>query len=120
MFKHIMFIVCMVVVAGCASNNAEVNPVNTKIEPPSVNSTLPQQATIAVEQPKAQIPTTLNFKRNVTFNHKFHSETFDCSKCHLDSPGKIENFGKDFAHKTCMGCHEEHAKSNSCNACHRD
>lgn len=134
MFKHIMLIVCVLAVAGCASNNAGVNPVKTnvetpkvevprvetpKVEPSRVDISVPQKATIAVEQPKVQIPTTLNFKRNVTFNHKSHSDSFACTKCHKDSPGKIANFGKDFAHETCKGCHKENGQSTSCNSCHR-
>lgn len=134
MFKRIMIIGCMLAVAGCATNNAELNPASTnietpktgvpraeapKIEPARVDIPVPQKPTISVEQPKAQIPTSLNFKRNVTFNHKFHSDSFACTKCHKDSPGKIVNFGKEFAHETCKGCHKENGQSIACNSCHR-
>lgn len=57
----------------------------------------------------------------VTFNHKKHQEALkDCKKCHEKAPGKIEGFGKDFAHKTCKGCHEEKkAGPTKCGDCHK-
>ena len=57
----------------------------------------------------------------VTFNHKKHQETLkDCKLCHEKGPGKIEGFGKDFAHKTCKGCHEENkAGTTKCGDCHK-
>ena len=34
--------------------------------------------------------------------------------------GKIEGFGKDWAHKTCKGCHQEKAKGpTKCGDCHK-
>ena len=58
---------------------------------------------------------------NVTFNHKMHQDTLkDCKICHEKGPGKIEGFGKDFAHKTCKGCHEEKkAGPTKCGECHK-
>lgn len=58
---------------------------------------------------------------NVTFNHKQHQESLkDCKICHEKGPGKIEGFGKDFAHKTCKGCHEEKkAGPTKCGECHK-
>src|SRR5664279_6445986 len=39
---------------------------------------------------------------DVTFPHKKHQEALkDCKVCHEKGPGKIEGFGKDWAHKTC-------------------
>ncbi len=57
----------------------------------------------------------------VTFNHKKHQEMLkDCKKCHEKAPGKIEGFGKDFAHKTCKGCHAEMGKGpTKCGDCHK-
>ena len=58
----------------------------------------------------------------VTFNHKMHQEMLkDCKKCHAtDAGGKIEGFGKDIAHKTCKGCHEEMKKGpTKCGECHK-
>ena len=58
---------------------------------------------------------------NITFNHKAHQEKLkDCKICHEKGPGKIEGFGKDFAHKTCKGCHEEKkAGPTKCGECHK-
>lgn len=64
----------------------------------------------------------ITLKRGVTFNHKAHQEMLkDCTKCHASAAGgKIEGFGKDWAHKTCKGCHSEMAKGpTSCKECHK-
>jgi hypothetical protein len=58
---------------------------------------------------------------DVTFHHAKHQETLkDCKKCHAtDAGGKIEGLGKDWAHKTCKGCHTELAKGpTKCGDCH--
>ncbi len=58
---------------------------------------------------------------NITFPHKKHQELLkDCKKCHEKGPGKIDGFGKDFAHKNCKGCHEEMKKGpTKCGECHK-
>ena len=58
---------------------------------------------------------------NITFQHKKHQEMLkDCKICHEKGPGKIEGFGKDFAHKTCKGCHEtKKAGPTKCGECHK-
>jgi cytochrome c553 len=58
---------------------------------------------------------------NVTFPHKKHQETLkDCKICHEKGPGKIEGIGKDWAHKTCKGCHEEKKMGpTKCAECHK-
>jgi opacity protein-like surface antigen len=58
---------------------------------------------------------------NITFNHKAHQDQLkDCKICHEKGPGKIEGFSKDFAHKTCKGCHEEKkAGPTKCGECHK-
>jgi len=66
----------------------------------------------------------IEMKRGVKFNHKAHQETLggagSCSKCHEKGPGKIEGFGKDFAHKTCKSCHAEMKKGpTTCKDCHK-
>lgn len=63
----------------------------------------------------------MEFKKGVKFNHKAHQTAVgDCKKCHEKAPGKIEGFGKDFAHKTCKGCHAEMGKGpKSCKDCHK-
>jgi len=60
-------------------------------------------------------------KKDVTFNHKRHAEALkDCTKCHENAAGgKIAGFGKDFAHKTCKGCHTEMKNGpTKCAECH--
>lgn len=56
----------------------------------------------------------------VKFNHKQHS-ALGCTKCHKDDKGgKIEGFGKDMAHKTCKGCHQDGGKGpTKCGDCHK-
>jgi hypothetical protein len=59
---------------------------------------------------------------NITFPHKKHKEMFtDCKPCHESaSGGKIADLGKEWAHKTCKGCHE--TKKNAptkCGECHK-
>ncbi|GFE57181.1 cytochrome c7 [Geobacter sp. AOG1] len=58
---------------------------------------------------------------NITFPHKKHQELLkDCKVCHEKGPGKIEGFGKDFAHKTCKGCHETKKQGpTKCGECHK-
>lgn len=58
---------------------------------------------------------------NVTFNHKKHQEMLkDCKICHEKGPGKIEGFGKEWAHKTCKGCHtDKGAGPTKCFDCHK-
>lgn len=59
---------------------------------------------------------------NVTFNHKKHQESLkDCKICHAaETGGKIEGLGKDWAHKTCKGCHEEKKMGpTKCGECHK-
>lgn len=64
----------------------------------------------------------IEMKRGVKFNHKTHQELLkDCTKCHSSAEGgKIEGFGKDFAHKSCKGCHSEGKKGpTTCKECHK-
>ncbi len=56
----------------------------------------------------------------VTFPHHHHQETLrSCKPCHEKAPGKIEGFGKDWAHKTCKGCHQEKGVPTTCKTCHK-
>jgi hypothetical protein len=58
----------------------------------------------------------------VTFHHKLHQDMLkDCTKCHATpTGGKIAELGKDWAHKTCKGCHSEMGKGpTSCKDCHK-
>jgi len=58
---------------------------------------------------------------NVSFQHKKHQDmTIKCSKCHGKNTGKIGDLGKDWAHKTCKGCHTEMSLGpTGCNDCHK-
>lgn len=58
----------------------------------------------------------------VTFNHKAHQEMLkDCKVCHEKTPGKIDGFGKDKAHKLCIDCHKEKgAGPVKCGECHKN
>lgn len=58
---------------------------------------------------------------DISFPHKKHQELLkDCKTCHEKGPGKIEGFGKDWAHKTCKGCHEtKQAGPTKCAECHK-
>lgn len=56
----------------------------------------------------------------VTFDHKTHVERIggDCAKCHEGTPAAID-VNKDWAHKTCTGCHKEMNGPTKCNDCHK-
>ena len=60
---------------------------------------------------------------NVTFPHKKHQEMKEmlCTACHETAKGgKIAALGKDWAHKTCKGCHDEKKMGPSkCGECHK-
>jgi len=57
---------------------------------------------------------------NITFPHKKHQEAVACKSCHdNDQGGKITALGKDWAHKTCKGCHADKGKGpTKCSECH--
>jgi len=64
----------------------------------------------------------IEMKRNVKFNHKAHQAIAgDCKKCHEKGPGKIEGFGKEYAHGAgCKGCHTDMKKGpTACKECHK-
>jgi hypothetical protein len=59
---------------------------------------------------------------DVIFPHAKHKEIKkDCTPCHEKGKGgKIAGLGKDWAHKTCKGCHEELKKGpTKCGDCHK-
>ncbi len=59
---------------------------------------------------------------NIAFPHKKHQEMLkNCKLCHEKTPGKIEGgVDKDWAHKTCKGCHESgKAGPTKCGECHK-
>ena len=59
---------------------------------------------------------------NITFHHWQHQDRLkDCTLCHASKVGgNIPGFGKDFAHKTCKGCHLATGKGpTTCKVCHQ-
>lgn len=62
----------------------------------------------------------IEMKQGVKFKHKNHQLIIgDCKKCHTKGPGKIENFGREYAHKICKGCHLIMKKGPvECKKCH--
>lgn len=65
-------------------------------------------------------PKIITFKNNVVYDHDAHKG--DCISCH-DTPAggnKIPDFGKEVAHKLCVGCHSAMGNGpTSCNGCHK-
>ena len=56
-----------------------------------------------------------------SFPHQLHQKALGgCSNCHTGSePGKIEEFSKEWAHSTCMGCHSDMQRGPvKCGDCH--
>jgi len=66
----------------------------------------------------------IQLKNGVVFNHISHqSEKVGlCSACHVEiegTPGKIPGLGKEWAHKTCVECHDIfEVGPTKCNGCH--
>jgi len=61
---------------------------------------------------------------NVSFPHLKHQEIKQekgCIACHETAQGgKIAGLGKEWAHKTCKGCHEAMGKGPvKCGECHK-
>lgn len=59
----------------------------------------------------------------VVFNHKKHEQLArkDCAACH-ERPGEVPGFGRAYAHKVCIGCHEPEPGRmegpTTCEGCH--
>ena len=63
----------------------------------------------------------VEFKNGVVFNHLSHKtdKAGLCSACHEGEPGKIPGFGKEWAHKNCIECHDIFEKGpTKCDGCH--
>jgi hypothetical protein len=81
-------------------------------------------ALIALSAGAALAADTMTFPASmgtVTFPHKMHQQMLkNCKACHEKGPGKIEGFGKDWAHTTCKGCHAEKGQGpTKCTGCHK-
>jgi formate dehydrogenase maturation protein FdhE len=60
-------------------------------------------------------------KRGVRFDHYAHQteNVGICAVCHEQPPGEIANFGKGWAHKNCIACHDLYnAGPTECTGCH--
>jgi predicted CXXCH cytochrome family protein len=63
---------------------------------------------------------------DVIFYHNNHVNEVrgECKLCHEATPGKIPGFGKEYAHKVCIGCHEPHdgrpEGPTKCDGCHKN
>jgi len=63
----------------------------------------------------------LVFKNGMKFNHTSHQsdKVGLCSACHEKDPGKIAGFGKEWAHKNCIECHDTFKEGpTNCRGCH--
>lgn len=65
----------------------------------------------------------LMLKHGVEFNHKGHQteKVGICTVCHEEQVGKINGFGKEWAHKNCINCHNLHNEGRpvNCAGCHK-
>jgi hypothetical protein len=64
----------------------------------------------------------LLFKGGITFNHLKHQTKNGgvCTACHSQEPGKIAAFGKEWAHKNCIECHDTFGEGpTKCGECHK-
>ena len=65
----------------------------------------------------------LMLKHGVEFDHKGHQteKVGMCTVCHDERIGKIEGFGKEWAHKHCISCHNlyNEGRPANCGGCHK-
>ncbi|MBJ6800147.1 cytochrome c3 family protein [Geomonas propionica] len=65
-----------------------------------------------------------NSKGTVIFSHAKHEKlaSGECNYCHENGVGAIRSFGKAYAHRVCIGCHEAEAGKmegpTTCEGCH--
>ena len=70
-------------------------------------------------------PEVINLKMGVmilAFQHRKHQKDLnnECFHCHANESGKIENWGKETAHKICISCHDLYDKGPvECHQCHK-
>lgn len=70
---------------------------------------------------QSQAADVIKFRKGVAFDH--HSHQADkvgiCAVCHEKNPGKISGFGKKWAHKYCIECHDLYKEGpTGCGGCH--
>jgi len=67
-------------------------------------------------------PKTIKFKNNVGVVYDHEGHTGLCNSCHdsLEGSSKIKGFGKEWAHKNCIGCHTRVGNGpTACKDCHK-
>lgn len=76
------------------------------------------------EPPKNAGPEVIKLKMgdmDLPFKHWAHQKSLnnECFHCHNTKIGKIDNWGKDTAHKVCIACHDLEDKGPvACLQCH--
>lgn len=82
-------------------------------------------APVFADPPKSVGPEVINLKMGIMvlpFPHRKHQAQLnnECFHCHSkNSPGKIEGWGQDAAHKICISCHDLEGKGPvECKQCH--
>jgi predicted CXXCH cytochrome family protein len=65
-------------------------------------------------------PVVIEMRQGVQFRHMAHMPLVgSCLKCHEKGPGKIQGFGREWAHAVCKGCHAETDNAPyHCAGCH--
>jgi len=59
---------------------------------------------------------------SLSFQHRKHQKDLnnECFHCHAGKSGKIDNWGKETAHKICISCHDLYDKGPvECHQCHK-
>jgi predicted CXXCH cytochrome family protein len=80
---------------------------------------------VLAETVKNPGPEIITFKMGVLqlpFQHWKHQKLAkgDCLQCHDKQGDKIKGWGKDFAHKICIPCHDLDSKGPVlCHECHK-
>jgi hypothetical protein len=70
-------------------------------------------------------PEVINLKMgamSLAFQHRKHQKDLnnECFHCHASENGKINNWGKETAHKICISCHDLYDKGPvECVQCHK-
>lgn len=107
-------------------NNSVANKPDTTTEATPKKAKKMIKAAVKKETPLENFegnvaPDVIEMKKGVRFDHKAHQDHFkNCTQCHSKSEGgKIEVFGKNYAHTNCKGCHVEGGGPTSCKGCHK-
>jgi len=99
MIRRLVLVLGLLSIAGVSSAATQGKPANSGPE------------VIKLKMGDMQLP----------FKHWEHQKNTnnECFHCHNTKIGKIDNWGKDTAHKVCIACHElEDRGPVSCLQCH--